>query len=73
MNLRAGVPMSLVCKVRLMGILFLGLICISCGDVYRPTIIPNPVPTPDPNNFHSAIAINQNASVYPGSGMQVDV
>ncbi len=73
MNLRAGVPMSLVCKVRLMGILFLGLICISCGDVYRPTIIPNPVPTPDPKNFHSAIAISQNASVYPGSGMQVDV
>ena len=46
MNLRTGVPMSFVCKGRLAGILFLGLICISCGDTYRPTIIPNPVPTP---------------------------
>jgi hypothetical protein len=73
MNLRAGVPMSLVCKVRLAGILFLGLICISCGDTYRPTIIPNPVPTPDPKNFHAVIAVNQNSPFYPGTGMQLDV
>jgi YVTN family beta-propeller protein len=73
MNPRAGVPMSLVCKVRLAGVLFLGLICISCGDVYRPTIIPNPVPTPDPKNFHAVIAVNQNSPFYPGTGMQLDV
>src|SRR4029453_18971358 len=59
MNQRAGVPMSLVCKGRLAGVLLLGLICISCGDVYRPTIIPNPVPTPDPKSFHAVIAVNQ--------------
>ncbi len=73
MNLRAGVPMSLVWKARLAGILFLGMICISCGDTYRPTIIPNPVPTPDPKNFHAVIAVNQNSAFYPGTGMQLDV
>jgi YVTN family beta-propeller protein len=73
MNLRAGVPMSLVCEVRLAGILFLGLICISCGDTYRPTIIPNPVRPPDPMNFHAVIAVNQNSAFYPGTGMQMDV
>jgi hypothetical protein len=65
--------MSLVCRGRLLGILFLGLICISCGDTYRPTIIPNPVPTPDPENFHTVIAVNQNSPFYPGTGMQMDV
>jgi YVTN family beta-propeller protein len=31
------------------------------------------VPTPDPKNFHAVIAINQNSTVYPGTGMQMDV
>jgi YVTN family beta-propeller protein len=73
MNVRGGVPMSLVCKVRLAGLLFCFLICVGCGDVYRPTIIPNPVPTPDPKNFHSVFTVNQNGAVSPGTGMQVDV
>jgi len=73
MNLRAGVPMSLVCKGRIAALLFCFLICIACGDVYRPTIIPNPVPTPDPKNLHAAIALNQNTTFNSGTGMQVDV
>ena len=54
-------------------LLFCFLICVGCGDVYRPTIIPNPVPIPPPQNFHTAFAVNQNGSAYPGTGMQVDV
>jgi len=73
MNLRAGVPMSWVCKGRLAALVFYFLITVGCGDVYRPTIIPNPVPTPDPKNFHAVIAVNQNTQFYPGTGMQVDV
>jgi YVTN family beta-propeller protein len=73
MNVRGGVPMSLVCKGRLAALLFCFLICVGCGDVYRPTIIPNPVPTPDPKNFHSVFAVNQNGSSNPGTSMQVDV
>src|ERR1700757_3045544 len=73
MNLCGGGPESLACKGRLAALLFCFLICVGCGDVYRPTIIPNPVPTPDPKNFHSAFAVNQNNPIYPGTGLQVDV
>ncbi len=65
--------MSLVRKGRLAALLFCFLICIACGDVYRPTIIPNPVQPPDPKNFHSIFAVNQNGATNPGTGMQVDV
>lgn len=65
--------MSLVCKGRLLAVICSLVLWVGCGDVYRPTIIPNPVPTPDPKNFHSAIALNQNTPAYAGTGMQVDV
>jgi YVTN family beta-propeller protein len=73
MSVCGGVPMSLVCKGRFAALLFCFLICVGCGDVYRPTIIPNPVPTPDPKNFHSVFTVNQNGAFNPGTGMQVDV
>jgi len=73
MNARRGVLMSLVSKGRLAGLVFLFLICISCGDVYRPTIIPEPVPTPDPKNAHSTFTVNQNGTFNAGTGMQVNV
>ncbi len=65
--------MNLVCKGRLPALLLCFLICIACGDVYRPTIIPNPVPTPDPKNFHSVFTVNQNGANNRGTGLQVDV
>ncbi len=65
--------MSLACKGGLLAVMCGLVVWVGCGDVYRPTIIPNPVPTPDPKNFHSAIALNQNTPFYPGTGMQVDV
>ena len=65
--------MRLVCKGRFAALLFCFLICIACGDVYRPTIIPNPVQPPDPKNFHSIFTVNQNGATNPGTGMQVDV
>lgn len=65
--------MRLVWNGRLAALLFCFLICIACGDVYRPTIIPNPVQPPDPKNFHSLFTVNQNGATNPGTGMQVDV
>lgn len=53
-----GVPMRLVGNGRFAALLFCFLICIACGDVYRPTIIPNPVQPPDPKNFHSVFTVN---------------
>jgi DNA-binding beta-propeller fold protein YncE len=73
MNFRGCVPMSLASKGRLAALLFCFLICVGCGDVYRPTILPNPVPIPNPQNFHTVFTVNQNGSIYPGTGMQIDV
>jgi len=73
MTTHHGVSMSLVSKGRLAALIFLFLICIACGDTYRPTIIPQPVPTPDPKNAHSTFTVNQNGTFNAGTGMQVNV
>jgi len=65
--------MSVQRKSRLAAVLFCFLICVACGDVYRPTIIPQPVQPPDPKNVHSAFTVNQNGTFNPGTGMQVNV
>src|ERR1700723_1127803 len=59
------------------------LICVACGQIYRPVVIPiNNIP-PNPGDFHAVFSLNTNASygldpnptlVYgPGSAMQIDV
>jgi DNA-binding beta-propeller fold protein YncE len=65
--------MNLRLTGRLSALLFCFLICVGCGDVYRPTIIPQPVQPPNPKNSHSIFTVNQNGSFNPGTGMQVDV
>jgi DNA-binding beta-propeller fold protein YncE len=59
------------------------LICVACGQIYRPVVIPiNNIP-PNPGDFHAVFSLNTNA-VYgldpgptllygPGSAMQIDV
>ena len=48
------------------------LIMSGCGDVYRPVVIPNPPPTPDPKPAHNAFVISNNG-LSKGTGMQVNV
>ena len=49
------------------------LLWVSCGQVYRPVVIPiNPQP-PNPANFHQVFAINSNVSTSPGTAFQIDV
>src|ERR1700721_2675922 len=59
------------------------LICVACGQIYRPVVIPiNNIP-PNPGDFHAVFSLNTNAYygldpnptlVYgPGSAMQIDV
>ena len=43
-------------------ILFLFLICVACGDTYRPVIIPNPPAFPDPRASHSVMTVNDNGT-----------
>jgi YVTN family beta-propeller protein len=64
--------MNMLSKGRLPALLLASLICISCGDTYRPTIVPNPVTPPDPQNFHAAFTANSNGAVNPGSALQLD-
>jgi DNA-binding beta-propeller fold protein YncE len=59
------------------------LLCTSCGQVYRPVVIPTTTTLPNPANFHAVFAINSNGSYSPGSpanfsfdvgsAMQIDV
>ena len=73
MSLHGCVPPAWVRNGKIAALLLSFLICVGCGDVYRPTIIPNPVPIPPPSNFHTAFVVNQNGTIYPGTSVQVDV
>jgi DNA-binding beta-propeller fold protein YncE len=49
------------------------MICLSCGDVYRPVVIPiNPTP-PNPSGFHAVFAISSNVPFNKGAAFQIDV
>ena len=55
-------------------VLCLFLICLSCGDVFRPIILPNPPAFPDPRAAHSVVTINNNdGTANLGTVLQVDV
>ena len=59
------------------------LLCLSCGQVYRPVVIPCsagggisgcPVETPPtPASFHAVFGISANVPSNPGGAMQIDV
>src|SRR5215472_8167963 len=49
------------------------LFSISCGQVYRPVVIPIATNPPNPQNFHAVFGISSNVSSNPGSVLQIDV
>jgi DNA-binding beta-propeller fold protein YncE len=49
------------------------LILMSCGQVYRPVVIPISTNPPDTANFHAVFGISANVSSNPGSVLQIDV
>ena len=46
---------------------------MSCGEVYRPVVIPTQTTPPNPANFHEVFGITANAPSTPGSALQIDV
>jgi YVTN family beta-propeller protein len=72
-NLSFGVPMSFRRVGRLMAMGILTLVCLSCGEVYRPVVIPLSTTPPTPAGFHTVFSISANVPTYPGSAMQIDV
>ena len=70
---QVGVLMSQSLLGRVCGLLFLALICTSCGDTFRPVATPISPPPPDPSSFHYVLAINSNGPSNPGSSTRIDV
>ena len=59
--------------VRAAAVLALMMVCISCGETYRPVatpIAPNP---PNPGFSHVALVITGNGSSHPGASTSIDV
>jgi YVTN family beta-propeller protein len=74
--------MSLRRVGRLAGMVIPTLLCVACGQVYRPVVIPCseggipgcPVEAPPtPSSFHAVFAISTNEPGNPGGAMQIDV
>jgi YVTN family beta-propeller protein len=73
MNFPFGVPMSFRRVGRLTAMGVLTLVCLSCGQVYRPVVIPLSTTPPTPAGFHTVFGISANAPFNPGGAMQIDV
>jgi YVTN family beta-propeller protein len=58
---------------RLAAMVLLTLVCLSCGQVYRPVVIPLSTTPPTPAGFHTVFGISANAPFSPGGAMQIDV
>ena len=46
---------------------------MSCGEVYRPVVIPIANNPPNPENFHAVFGISTNVAPNPGTALQIDV
>ena len=49
------------------------LLWMSCGEVYRPVVIPIAATPPSPSNFHAVFGVSTNVGVNPGTALQIDV
>src|SRR5579862_4441039 len=49
------------------------LLELSCGQVYRPVVIPVDIVPPNPGSFHAVFGIATNLSFNFGTAMQIDV
>jgi YVTN family beta-propeller protein len=68
-----GVGMKFWRTARVLGISILGLICVSCGDQYRPVAIPIVPPSPDPQAVHFVLVFSVNGAIDPGASSRVDI
>src|SRR5882724_9785446 len=65
--------MRVVRMLRMMVILAVAIIEISCGETFRPIAIPqNPQP-PDPKSLHFELVLTDNGDNNPGTSNRIDV
>ena len=72
-NFFFGVPMSFRRVGWVTAIALATWLELSCGQVYRPVVIPIGVTAPDPQNFHAVFGISANVPFSPGTALQIDV
>ena len=72
-NFFFGVPMSFRRVGWVAAIALATLLEISCGQVYRPVVIPVNTTPPNPANFHTVFGISANVPLNPGAALQIDV
>lgn len=60
-------------RARLLGVLTVFLICVGCGDQYRPVAVPIVPPPPDPDAIHFVLVLSNNGSIDPGASSRMDV
>src|SRR5579864_5855090 len=68
-----GVPMSLRRVGMVTAIALATMLEISCGEVYRPVVIPIAITPPNSANFHAVFAVSTDAQANPGAALQIDV
>ena len=49
------------------------MLWMSCGDIYRPVVIPIAVTPPNSANYHAVFGISSNVQANPGAALQIDV
>jgi hypothetical protein len=54
-------------------IALVSLLEISCGQVYRPVVIPTDTTPPNPANFHAVFGMSANPPANQGTALQIDV
>jgi YVTN family beta-propeller protein len=69
----AGMGINFRRWARVMGVLALGLIGVSCGDQFRPVAVPIVPQPPNPAALHFVLVLSDNGTNNPGAGSQLDV
>src|SRR5438552_14416715 len=69
--MRESTDLLRVCRIA--SVLGLLLICVACGDTFRPVAIPQASTPPDPASFHFVLVVNDNGPSNPGTVSRIDV
>ena len=72
-NFFFGVPMSSRRLGWVLAVTLAAWLEVSCGQVYRPVVIPIGIVPPAPQNYHAVFGISSNVPSNPGTALQIDV
>jgi DNA-binding beta-propeller fold protein YncE len=68
-----GVPMSFRRVGWVAAVALATWLELSCGQVFRPVVIPISITPPNPANYHAVFGISTNVPFNPGTALQIDV